>query len=93
MPASASGSFPSLGFAPPPFALLVAVLTPFGEPEPPPSFPSSFGGFAFILFSILITTAPPAAAPNVPTGVADFIPNISFINFSAGTKKPNATTA
>ena len=75
-----------------PLEFLVAVLTPFGALEPLPSLSSPFGGFAFILFSILITSAPPAAAPNVPTGVADFIPNISFISFSAGTKNPNATT-
>lgn len=76
-----------------PLELLVAVLTPFCAPEPLPSLPSPFGGFAFILFSMLITIAPPAAAPNVPTGVDDLIPNISFINFSAGTKKPSATIA
>ena len=46
-----------------PLELLVAVLTPFGALEPLPSLSSPFGGFAFILFSILITTAPPAAAP------------------------------
>ena len=43
--------------------------------------------FIFLnLFIAFITKAPPAAAPIVETGDSDFIPNIDFINFSAGTK-------